>query len=259
MLRVMTLNVLFGGEERLGALLEIIRAARPDLLVLQECLGWEGRQLSLVAAAMCVPLEQVLLAEARPRPSGRRFHLVVASRGPLRLKRAHADPRFIGHCLAECEAVYQGEPLSLFGAHFDSHDEDLRLREARYLRSLLSAEGFARGRYLLAGDLNALSPRDPYPADLAAKVAQAGVEKYGHPPRVEVIRELEGFGWRDMLWERGAPTSWVTAPRERGGVRIDYRTDYVFGSPKMAAQLLSTEIIETTGATDHHAVLAVFA
>jgi exodeoxyribonuclease III len=255
----MTLNLLFGGEDRLPALLEIIHKAMPDLLILQECIGWEQAQVNAVASAMTIPASQVLLFEARPRPSGRRFHVTIASRTPLQSKREHADPFFIGHCIAECSTLYQNEPLIVFGAHFDSHHENLRFVEARYLRSQISKEDFSRGAYLLVGDLNSLSPRDPYPPDLAAKVEQAGVEKYGHPPRFEVIRELEEFGWVDTLWSKEAPTKWVTASRHRGGVAIDYRTDYIFASPKMTTRLISTEVIETTGATDHHAVLAVFA
>lgn len=257
-MRVMTWNVLFGGEDRFDRILERVAAARPDLLVLQECLGWEDRErLGRVAGAMDVPGDprHAVLGLARPRGSGKRYHVAVVSRRPVDRIVMHNDPKVLGHCLLEAGI---GD-LTLFGAHFDSHNEDLRLVEARYLRSILDAPRFAAGRFLLAGDLNALSRHDPYPPDLADRVAAAGTDKYGHPPRFDVIPELEGMGWIDLLYHRGAPARWITARRDRGGVSIDYRTDYLFGSPRMGESLASIEMVDANGASDHDAVLAQFA
>lgn len=113
--------------------------------------------------------------------------------------------------------------LRCFGAHFDAHSENLRFVEARYLRSL-----GVKPPALLAGDLNCLSPRDPYPDQLAELLARAGTQKYALPPRTDTYAELVEQGWQDALYACGAPENWVTAPRDRGGVHIDYRTDYLF-------------------------------
>ena len=88
--------------------------------------------------------------------------------------------------------------------------------EARYLRSLSTPPPSARA-FVLAGDLNSLSRADPYPVDLADRVRRAGVDKYGHPPRFDVIDDLEAFGWVDTLRHRPASPDWVTARREREG------------------------------------------
>ena len=106
---------------------------------------------------------------------------------------------------------------------------------------------------LVAGDLNALSTRDPYPADLAAKLHSAGTEKYGMPPRFEVMPLLEQHGLVDLR-----PEPWVTAMRDRGGVRIDYRTDYLLASPSLASRCDRVEVIACEGASDHEPVLATF-
>jgi exodeoxyribonuclease-3 len=257
MLRVLTLNVLFGAQDKTEALGVLLSKHQPDIAILQECLSWGEEQLSLVARALELPVEQVMLAEARPRGSGNRFHITVASRLPLLQMKVHNDPSVIGHCIAECHVMYQDAPLTIFGAHFDSHNEDLRLAEARYLRALLSPSEFKTKSYLLAGDLNALSPRDPYPPDFAQKIKRAGTDKYGHPPRFDVINELENFGWIDTLRASNSER-WVTAPRDRGGVFIEYRTDYIFASPGFAPRVQSVEIIDTTGLSDHHALLAIF-
>ncbi|RKH72946.1 endonuclease/exonuclease/phosphatase family protein [Corallococcus aberystwythensis] len=260
-LKVMTLNILMGGEERMPRLLALIARENPDVLVLQECLGWEdGERLSQVAAALNLPATEahVRLGTARPRPSGRRFHVAVASRLPLRSARAHADAHFIGHCLLECELETGAGPLTLFAAHFDSHHEALRFVEARYLRSLIEPSAFVERAFLLAGDLNSLSRADPYPVDLADRVRRARVDKYGHPPRFDVVDDLEGFGWVDTLRLKPDSPHWVTARREREGEVIGFRTDFVFASPSLARRLAGANVVDVGTASDHHALVATF-
>ena len=259
-LKVMTLNVLFGGQDRFEALLALVARESPDLLVLQECLGWDdGERLRQVAAALGPEgTIHAHLGSARPRGSGSCYHVSLLSRLPPRNVRVHNDPHFIGHALVQCE-LDAGGPLTFFGTHYDAHHENLRFVEARYLRSLLEPQAFREGLYLLAGDLNSLSRKDPYPVDLADRVRLAGVEKYGHPPRFDVIDDLEAFGWVDTLRHRPASPAWVTARRTRNGVTIDYRTDYIYASPRMAERLLHAEVIDVGDATDHNAVVATFA
>lgn len=257
MLRVLTLNVLFGGEERFDAILRLLAGERPDLVVLQECLGWEeGDRLARAAAAIGVPADgaHALLGRARPRGSGKRYHVALLSRRPLRDAVVHADPAVLGHCVAQATLDGTDGPLTVLGAHFDSHGEDPRLREARFVNSLVSPDAFAAGFHLLAGDFNALSPQDPYPPDLADLVRRAGTDKYGHPPRFDAMRVLLAHGWVDALRACAPDGPWVTAPRDRGGVRIDYRTDYVLCSPPLAHRLRAARVVDATGASDHHAL-----
>jgi exodeoxyribonuclease III len=254
----MTWNILFGGGDRFESILDLVSRTGPDLVVLQEALGWEDRvRLGRIASVLGLPDDprHTLLAEARPRGSGKRYHVAVVSRRPIQSVRLHNDSHFIGHCLAEVDIG----GLTLFAAHFDSHHENLRFVEARYLRSRIDPDRFAAGKVLLAGDLNSLSRRDPYPADLAARLLAAGTDKFGHPPRFDVIEELESAGWIDLLHARGAPTQWITARRDRGGVHVDYRTDYLFASRPLAAALASVSIVPAGDASDHDAVVATFA
>jgi exodeoxyribonuclease-3 len=258
----MTWNVLFGGEDRFARILALIARAQPDVLVLQECLGWEeGPRLNDVARAMGVPEAHARLGLARPRGSGRRFHVALCSRFPLARMDTHADPARIGHCIVDADVLAPGGAVRILGAHFDAHGEDERLRDARTLCALAPTATLGAARALVAGDLNALSRQDPYPADLDAKLVQAGVDKYGHPPRFEVMEVLERGGWTDLLHARlpaGAAATWVTAVRDRGGVRIDYRTDYVLASAPLAAACTAVEVLACEGASDHEPVIARF-
>ncbi|WP_437594930.1 endonuclease/exonuclease/phosphatase family protein [Sorangium sp. So ce1000] len=254
----MTFNILFGGEDRFEAILAIVAAARPDLLVLQECVGWEdGVRLRAVAEAIGAPAGErhAVLGNANPRPNGRRNHVAVVSRTPLAGARVHA-PEALAHCLVEVELSLGGEPLVVLGTHLNAGSEDRRLTEARWLLSLVPPARFEAGLWALAGDLNALSRRDPYPADLGARLAAAGIEKYGSPPRFDTMDAIEAFGWADALRQRPRSSRWFTALRGRDGAQVETRTDYVLLSPRLAGRLALADVIDVGAASDHHAVIA---
>jgi len=259
MFKVMTFNILVGGgeQERFSKVLATIAKIQPNLLILQECINWEnGKRLSQVSEAMNAKFSY--LGKARPRGSGNCYNVAICSTLPkedfLDIK-THNNPAFLGHCIVE---LTLSNALKVFATHFDSHNENLRFVEARYLRSLIN--NFDDGYYLLAGDLNSLSSKDPYPNNFAELIKQSGTTKYNSPPRFEVIEDLESFGWIDLLYyqQKLKEYRWVTAPRDRGGVKIDYRTDYIFASPKLAKKLENIEIIEALEASDHFPVIATF-
>jgi len=256
----MTFNVLLGGEDRLDAICDIVAAEQPDLLVLEECLGWEdGARLAAVADALGIPADErhTVLGAANRRPSGRRFHVGLLSRAPIARSRVHA-PTDVAHCLVEAEVDSDSAPFAVIGAHLHANDEESRLREVEALLEIVPADAVQSGAWILCGDLNSLSRHDPYPDDLDDRLARAGVHKYGHPPRFEVMDRLFQAGWIDALRERPRCERWVTARRARGdaGAVVDTRTDYVLLSPALAPRLVAADVVEVNGASDHHAVVA---
>ncbi len=261
-LKLVTFNILNGGgdEARFRSILEVIRRASPDLLILQECLDWEdGKRMSQVAEVMGLANqpEHVRLGHARPRGSGKRYHMGVFSRLPIERWTFHDQAAFLGHGMAQFEVQWGEKPLTVFGAHFDAKNENLRFVEARYLRSLIDPVDFRKGLYVLAGDLNSLSANDPYPPDLEALLRQSLTTKYHLPPRFEVSEELAEFGWLDGLYLR-PPTRWITAARDRGEVHIDYRTDYIMVSPALVPQVGQVEVVPIHDESDHFPVQAIF-
>ena len=260
-LKLMTFNILTGGGEevRFSRIKDLIRRVRPDILVLQECLDWEkGDRVKQIAQTLEIPYEEAhaRLALARPRGSGKCYHIGVWSRFPLESFKSHNDPAFIGHALAEFQVRWGDEPLTIFGAHFDSKNENLRFVETRYLRSLLDPAAFRKGLYALAGDLNSLSSSDPYPPELESLLRESLTTKYNLPPRFEVTQELEEYGWVDGLY-LNPPLRWVTATRDRGGLRIDYRNDYIMFSPALAKHAAQVEVLPLKDESDHSPVLSV--
>ncbi|WP_214108022.1 endonuclease/exonuclease/phosphatase family protein [Acrocarpospora catenulata] len=259
-MKVMTLNVLVGGENRFGDLLTIIAAARPDVLVLQECVGWEdGARLRAVAETMGVQADgkHTIVGVANARSSGRRYNVCVVSRAPILRRRVHTPPT-LAHCIVEAELAWPDaeEPLLLLGTHLVYSDEDSRLAEVEELLKLAPPERLAARPCVLAGDLNALDRDDPYPADLDHRLTAAGMHKYGHPPRFEVMDRLHAAGWVDALRTLPRSHRWVTARRNRGSATVDTRTDYILLSPPLAPRLAGAEVIDVGSASDHHALAA---
>lgn len=262
----MTQNILFGGEGRFKALCEVLSAARPDVLVLQECLGWEDSQrLHELARALQIPEDErhLFLSHSNARASGNRFHLALLSRIPLRSTRVHADG--VAHSIFEARfagAAKQSAERVLFGTHLVAANEDARLAEAEVLLSLV-APSLSRGaEVIVAGDLNALSPGDPYPEDLDERFARLGIVKYGRPARFGVMRRLFEAGLVDALARRAEGAPWVTAVRGRrdGGIdngeRVNTRTDYVLLSPSLVPRLRGCGVVDVRDASDHHGVYA---
>lgn len=260
-MKVMTLNVLLGGGDRMEAICAIAAAERPDVLALQECVGWNhdpsARRLAALARAIGVPIDprHALLGRANRRPSGRRHHVALLSRAPIGRRRAHAPPH-VAHCIVEAEIEWGGAPVVVLAAHLHANDEDSRLVEADELVAVAPPEAVRSGAYLLCGDLNALSRADPYPDDLDERLARAGVDKYGHPPRFDVMDRLGEAGWIDALHARPRSTRWVTARRGPPGATVDTRTDYVLVSPALEPRLAGADVVDVAGASDHHAVVA---
>jgi exodeoxyribonuclease III len=254
--RLLTWNVLLGGEERLDAICAILSAERPDLVVLEECVGWEdGARLGAVAEAIGVPANErhAVLGAANARPSGRRYPVGLLSRAPLIATRTHT--KNVAHGIVEAELEIGGEPLFVLGAHLVSNDEGARLLEVGEILTIAPPEALRTRAYVLAGDLNALARHDPYPADLNDRLDRAGIHKYGQPPRFEVMDRLLDAGFIDALREEPRPYRWVTARRERRGEVVDTRTDYVLLSPPLAKRLVAAYVVDVGQASDHHAVV----
>lgn len=223
-MRIVTLNILRGGGDRFGRILEVLQGLSPDVVALQECLGWEDG-VRLAETSRALGLRETFLGLARPRSSGLSYHVALLSRWPLENRVTYANPGVNAHCAAR--ASVQG--VEVLTTHLDGHDEDLRLAEARWLSTL----GLQHRQAVLAADLNSLSPYDPYPADLDERLERACILKYGRQARRDVMFEFHRAGWRDALHLRGQPAEWVTAVREG----ISFRTDYALVAPTLTAQV----------------------
>lgn len=245
-MRLLTLNLYNGGgnEIRFQRILETLRGFRLDVVVLQECLGWEEDE-RLAQTRAFLGLEHTFLGLSRTRSSGLRYPVVVLSRWPLQSPRTYADPEIQAHSLVEA-----GLPgFQLLATHLDAHSEEWRLRETEFLLGLQRQREAA----LLLGDLNCLSSRDPYPRDFAQQLEIRGMRRFGLPPRFWVTQALEEAGWHDGLHvfhPEGLPghLDWVTARRQQ----VAFRCDYAWLSSALLPRLRSCRVVPISEAVSDH-------
>lgn len=245
--RLVTANVLFGGYQpagRLESLADLLRRSSPDLLLLQECMDWTEERLASMAELVGLP--HYSLGRANARGSGHRYHLAALSRRPFEWTRTFTEG------LAHCCLGVRIEQTTFWNLHLVARGEEDRLQELEVLRRHLFS---TQERAVLAGDLNSLSPADPYPPGTAALLLRAGVEKYGDPFRFEVMERLIGDGWRDAL-QQVESSSWATRWRTETEPPTPTRTDYVLVSPGVKVAAVETLPLEHQE-SDHHPVCAV--
>lgn len=211
-MRVVSFNLLCGAHdppERWGRIVALLRQLEPDLLLLQECMDWDQARIETLGREL--GLDHAFLTIANPRGSGRRYNLgalcrwAVSGRSPVHPKLAHGLQ----------EITLEG--LAFYNLHLCAGSEAERLDEVEYVLSQIGKGG------VLMGDLNALSPLDPYEAETAQRLWGAGCQKYGSPFSFRVMERLFEAGWREP--ERLGP-DWVTRWRTETDPPTGTRTDY---------------------------------
>lgn len=156
-IRVVTWNVLRGGEGaggRLDAAIATLAAARPDVVALQECHGWDAARSRVLRR---VARELAMTPWLTPARSG--AHLVVLSRIPATLASRDADDGTFKHGFQHLAlAPAPGLTWHFVNTHLDPRSEEVRLAEAiaiaRTTRTLQS------GLCSVTGDMNSLCPGD---------------------------------------------------------------------------------------------------
>lgn len=232
---VMTWNIHHGlgddGAIDLERIAARIRSAQPDLVALQEVdVGTErsgGRdQLQLLADATGM---QGLFGRAIRFDGGMYGHGLLTTL-PIREQFLHPLPRpFDGEDRSVLETALifgpDRELLRVFSTHLDHAAVDARNRiaQARFFDEVLAVADDAPTPMLLLGDLN-------------------------DDPDSVALRTLLRT-WRDASSETPAPTFPAGTPMKR--------IDYVLFRPARRWKVLSSQVLDARGASDHRPVLTV--
>jgi endonuclease/exonuclease/phosphatase family metal-dependent hydrolase len=153
-LRVLTYNILAGGGRRIEAIEQVIRAARPDVVGLQEVL----RSETLTALAHRLGMHYALA------PSRSGWHVGALSRWPLLEERGHGGPWMRRAMLEALVQPPDGIAVRLFVLHLRAQfsgprvGEKARLRELEYVLERMRGAREAREPHLALGDFNSLAP-----------------------------------------------------------------------------------------------------
>lgn len=252
----MTYNVLTGGRDadgpgRLDRIVDTIRRVNPDLLVLNECNGFEQegyRTLYRMEAELGM---RGVLAEAE---SG--FHVALFSRVG-RLTETRFLSREVHHAVLAATLEIGGTTLRVIGAHLCPFGGDARLLEVQHLIRFLREDNV-----VVLGDLNALSPHDVahyQPSRwLPRRRSRHVLVESGGKLDTRAISALEEAELVDVLRLRGSAEPTVLTRLGAGSEDYQVRIDYVFASPRAAQRVTHAERVtggHVEAASDHYPLL----
>lgn len=252
-MRVLTYNLLAGeadDEARLRDATLLLRAAQPDLLVLNEC--------TLLALDDCARLRQLAAAlgmrgQIALAPSG--FHVALLLRD-AHVERVQTLTEGFTHAALVASVRVCSWQLRIVAAHLDPYSPSRRVREVE----LLCAEQPS----LLLGDLNAISKRDVaalQPEQWAPRYRTRHLAADGAID-TRAIERVEQHGLVDVhaaLHSQTMPTRPST--RYARADRPVQRLDYIFASSELARRARVCEPFEhayAQTASDHLPLYADF-
>jgi exodeoxyribonuclease-3 len=247
----MTYNILDGGVGREAAISEVIRAAAPDVVVVQEVM--QPALFERIAAALDMT---PYLAPGPER--GRKVGLL--SRLPILSARSHRPFGTWRPWLEVCLQLQDGQTLTIYGLHpVAFHPWFCELWRLWEVRSLLRhIRRSAPGAHLLAGDFNAIAPGDQAHFEGAPLWVKAQLwPQAGHPLR-RALKLLLDAGYVDCFRALHPGEDGFTLPAQRPSIRLDY----VFADPALGVHLRACRVVTepeaVKTASDHLPVLAEF-
>jgi exodeoxyribonuclease III len=251
-MRLLTYNILKGGQEREAQIVEVIRSVDPDVVVIQEVL--EADRLRQITTALGMSPYLAQNQGRLPLRVGLLSRLPVLDFRTLRLW-----PLWPG-CLQATIRLANGHPLTVFGVHLAAYYtwfmEWWRVYQVRAL--LRYIRWMAPGRHLLVGDFNTIAPGDRASLEQAPLWVKAQAWfQLGYIPRWALEPLLEA-GYVDCFHKLHPEEDGFTLPSVHPQVRLDY----VFAAPSLTDALRECRVItspkEVTSASNHLPVLTEF-
>lgn len=208
-LRLLSYNIKFGGLRREPALVEVIRAAAPDVVLLQE--ATHPNVIELMARDTGLP----------HWGARQKYSMGFLSRIPVEHHAWHQPPN-ARH--AFLELALEGVDCRIFGLHlvawFSKWSERKRAREIRAL--LDGIKQHQEGFHLIAGDFNALAPGELLQVQRMPRWIRAMVWLSGRDIARDTIQTMLDEGYADC-WRHLHPEGpGYTFPTWDPHVRLDY-------------------------------------
>jgi exodeoxyribonuclease-3 len=191
-MRVVSYNILDGGEGRADPLAEVLEAQRPDVVALIEA----DEPITVERIARRLNMDFVTGA-------GKQHSVALLSRWPIQHSINHAglNPK-ISRCFLEATVLDPtGKEWPIGVLHLSPGateiDEDARIKEIAIVLDLLKEHRLAHRPHLLCGDFNSNAPYQHIdPTRCKIKTQQAWLDNGNGGPR-RVIEAVIGVGYAD--------------------------------------------------------------
>ncbi len=250
-LRILSYNILAGGEDRLPLIANVIQKQRPNVVALLEARSRPNAEALAQQLGMSLAFGEATNIN--------KDHVIWLSRLPVTRTENHRLPA-LAKTLLEIEIFWEGTPVELFATHLkagqDQEREQYRVAEMQAILGLLYS---CRNQlHALVGDLNTVHPEDhPNVSAYSTALREKG-EKAPDPqfPR-EVIPFLLEAGYVDCYRALHPMTAGYTFPTAHRALRIDY----IFASSLFAQRLYACDIVtegDAERASDHFPIWAEF-
>jgi len=233
-MKIMSYNILLGGEDRIPHITNVIREQQPDAVALLEANSRENVETLARELEM-----QLIFGEANSE-----FHVAWLSRLPVVRSENHRLPA-LAKTLLEIELLWERRRVHLFATHLQHKREpEYEQKRADEVRAILDVMGHVNNRLrLLVGDFNTLRPGD-----------STGVAT--DMPR-EAIPLLLRAGYIDCYRRVHPIAPGYTFKLPEPSMRIDY----IFASVEMALHLHRCAVVtseEAQVASDHLPIITEF-
>jgi endonuclease/exonuclease/phosphatase family metal-dependent hydrolase len=248
-LRILSYNILAGGQERLPLITRVIQKQQADVVALVEANSRSN------AEALAHQLEMGLtFGEANGKA-----HVAWLSRLPVIRSENHRLPIF-AKTLLQIEILWEGAPLALFATHLksgqDQKGEQQRLAEMQAILGILNP--LRDQPHVLVGDLNTIHPTD---SSNAAEYLATLRERGDDLPDLQFPRQdiplLLKAEYVDCYRALHPMTPGYTSHTTHPALRVDY----IFVSLSLARRLSGCDIVmegEAGLASDHFPIWAEF-
>jgi exodeoxyribonuclease-3 len=241
-LKLLSYNIWFGGRGRERQIVEVIRAAAPDLVVFQE-------------ATDTRVVERVAEDAGLPFCAARRGHSIAYASRAAVAHHAWHHPEGSRHPFMEI--VLGDGHTRVFGLHLSARFSKWSERKrAREMRSLLKGiEQHQEGFHVLAGDFNTLAPGELLEMRRMPYWIQALVWLSGRDIQRETIQTVLDAGYVDGYRRHHPAEKGYTLPAWEPRVRLDY----LFLPARYADRLKSCDVFTrppAASASDHLPLLA---
>lgn len=259
-MKVMSYNILFGGHlangDRTDSILEVIRAAAPDIVGLCECTGFEKSNWRRFGF-----FRKTLEMEGIINEAASGHHVAILFRKGLRVMdmAVHSTAMYNGVTTITIDHNEVG-PLTIAMSHLHPFSSAARIGEAQSLTTLAFSKG---GEAIIMGDMNTIAHSDLKHTDMSnaapkLKARMAGTE---HDVETRPVQFILDNGFVDL----GASPLKTTYPTILGGKKAAYkcsvRIDYIFATANIARRCKSFSVIDndvTQLASDHFPIAAEF-